>query len=156
MKSKLSLVVFLVAVVAVGLAAIEPSRGQGSFDSIAAGKARRIRSYHVQFDVVGRERAEVIVIPEVEGKNGFILTDIAVVTRLRQCSGDPLAVAIREGDREVFRPFVSTRPGSDRFASTVVNSFESGIPLRPGSEIICDLLPIADNTIYVTLSGYVY
>lgn len=94
------------------------------------------------YTFVTAEGDPAIAIPEVEGQNGFVLTDILAPTTV-----GPLVLFQDAGDGplEVFRTF----PTSQR-----IISLTTGIPLVAGSTITGYLNGAAGFSF--TLRGYVY
>ena len=99
---------------------------------------REVRSFY------GIGTGSIVVIPEVPGENGFVVTDII-------CRHDwttPILVSLVEefaGESEVKSRF---RMPELEYAL----HFNSGIPLRSGSRLIVDGTVLKD----VTISGYTY
>ena len=99
---------------------------------------REVRSFY------GIGAGSIVVIPDVPGENGFVVTDIIC----RHDWTSPILVSLVEefaGESEVKSRF--WMPEIER-----VLHFNSGIPLRSGSRLIVDGTLLKD----VTISGYTY
>ncbi len=99
---------------------------------------REIRSFY------GFGTGSFVVIPDVPGENGFVVTDI--ICR-HDYSGVIMVSLIEEfaDESDVKSRFWMPEPG-------YVLHFNSGIPLRSGSRLIVDGTLLKD----VTISGYTY
>lgn len=100
---------------------------------------REVRSFY------GSGIGSFVVIPEVPGENGFVVTDIVS----RHDLGTPMLVTILE--ESTGEPEVKIRYRMLPDFQTPVH-FNSGIPLRSGSRITADGAMLKD----VTISGYTY
>lgn len=150
MKSRLSVIALVLVGSIFGSMVVQQVRSSAAFAQVEtipdARKAERIRSYFVEG--IGREPS--ILIPNVEGPGGFIVTDAVVQTdadypRPFQMMQDGETVA-----------YLTTHGFPDETESSSIYSMKAGIRLRAGAQLTVKV-SIDDGTHWrVMLCGYTF